>query len=219
MGKTAKKIQKQVLIAAEKLRMDGYGDGLVFPDLTIEAGRHMLLLGASGSGKTTLLHLMAGLLTPDGGTVSFRGRDSRGLSSRERDALRARHFGFIFQKLHLIGHLTALENLLLSFSGANLPPDRAKAQALLQELGLADRMHKAARTLSFGEAQRVAVARAVIHAPEVIFADEPTSALDDANAEKTARLLLEQAEQNGATLIVATHDARIKTHFKTVTEL
>lgn len=188
---------------------------LSFPTYDIVETEHLLLSGLSGSGKTTLLHIIAGLLRPTAGDVVFDGRRYHGLSNRALDALRAENFGFVFQKLHLISHLTVAQNIALPLTHRD--PDRV--QGLIEELGLDGKAHHYARDLSIGEAQRVAIARAVAHKPRVIFADEPTSALDDVNTEKVMTLLLDQAQKTGATLIAATHDARIKPHFHSVLEI
>ena len=184
-------------------------------DLSLPAGGRLLLLGPSGSGKTTLLSLMAGLLCPQAGTVRFGDDDYGAMGAAARDRLRRRAFGFVFQKIHLIGHLTLLQNVRLSADA----PDAAFIAALLARLGLGGRETQAARDLSHGEAQRAAIARALAHRPQIVFADEPTSALDDAHAEAVARLLLDETAALGATLVVATHDARLKPYFDNVLEL
>jgi len=172
-----------------------------------------LLLGPSGCGKTTLMNLMAGLLKPSSGEISFEDQSYSKVSNM--DELRARNFGFIFQKIHLIGHLSVVQNIAL----AQTIIDHARVQALINELGLLGKEHQKARDLSVGEAQRVAIARAMANHPKVIFADEPTSALDDVNTEKVMSLVLEQAKKTGASLIAATHDARIKGFFDNVLEM
>lgn len=183
--------------------------------LSIQTGDHLLLLGASGCGKTTLMNVMAGLLRPSGGEVAFHDQHYVSMSDGALDRLRARHFGFVFQTLHLIGHLSVAQNIALVQSVR----DEQRVQDLIGELGLKGREGQKARDLSVGEAQRVAIARAVANNPSVIFADEATSALDDANTEIVMDLLLEQAQKTAATLVVATHDARIKERFKTVLEM
>lgn len=182
---------------------------------TIDAGHHLLLLGPSGCGKTTLLNMMAGLLRPETGTLLFQGTDYATLSGSALDKMRAETFGFVFQRLHLLGHLTVAQNIALAQTRAH----PARVQALIDDLGLAGQAKQKARDLSVGEAQRVAIARAVANTPQVIFADEPTSALDDANTDKVMDLLFAQAEKTGATVIAATHDARIKNRFDTILEM
>ena len=192
---------------------------LSLPDVSVSKGKHTLILGASGCGKTTLLHILAGLLRPTSGMVTFEGQSFATLPENALDNLRAKHFGFVFQRLHLLGHLSVLQNILLAGAAAHIEIDVMVVQTVLADLGLSDKARQQASHLSVGEAQRVAIARAVIHNPSIIFADEPTSALDDANAERVMDLLLRQAERTGATLVVATHDARIKGKFLNLTEV
>lgn len=184
-------------------------------NLSIETGQNMLLLGSSGCGKTTLMNVMAGLLRPSSGDVAFEGNSYASLSERQLDQLRAENFGFVFQKLHLIGHLNVEQNIAL----AQNKPDPGRVQSLINDLGLSGKEKQKARDLSVGEAQRAAIARAVANNPKVIFADEATSALDDTNTTRVMDLIFEQAKKTGATVIAATHDARIKARFKTVLEI
>ena len=188
---------------------------LSLPECAINKGQHLLLLGPSGCGKTTLLNILAGLLKPSAGEVTYNDRDYSTLSDSARDRLRAEEFGFVFQRLHLLGHLSTMQNIAL----AQAKPNPSRIQDLLGELGLADKQHRKARDLSVGEAQRVAIARAVANQPGVIFADEPTSALDDANTHRVMDLIFQSAQNSDATIIAATHDARIKARFDTVLEM
>lgn len=183
--------------------------------LRVESRKHFLLLGPSGCGKTTLMNVMAGLLRASSGDVFFEGKNYAALSDQKLDRLRAENFGFVFQKLHLIGHLTVRQNIALAQS----KPNPKKIEELINDLGLSGKEARKARDLSVGEAQRAAIARAVANTPKVIFADEPTSALDDENTQKVMDLIIAQATKNGATIIAATHDARIKHRFDTVLEL
>lgn len=183
--------------------------------LQVEESEALLLLGPSGCGKTSLLNIMAGLLRPTDGEVIFNGTFYTSLSERALDRLRAQNFGFVFQKLHLIGHLTVEQNIALSQCKA----DTQKIDALINDLGLLGKEKQKAHDLSVGEAQRVAIARAVANEPKVIFADEPTSALDDTNTQKVMDLIFDQAGKTGATVIAATHDARIKNKFNKVLEM
>ena len=188
---------------------------LSLPEYLINHGQHLLLLGPSGCGKTTLLNIRAGLLKPSAGEIVFSGQGYSKLSDRACDRLRAENFGFVFQKMHLIGHLSTMQNIAL----AQTKPNPARIQALVNDLGLSGKEHRKARDLSVGEAQRVAIARAVANEPQVIFADEPTSALDDANTHRVMDLIFQSARTAGSTLIAATHDARIKGRFDTVFEM
>ena len=179
-------------------------------DMRMEAGEHLLLLGASGSGKTSLLNLVAGLLTPDEGSIRIAGTDMP-RQPAARDALRRRHIGIIFQTLRLVSALSLRGNLQLAARLAGRPAD--DIPALLDRLGIAHRADALPRQLSHGEAQRAAIARALIARPALLLADEPTSALDDGNAREAARLLLDMAESHGSTLLIATHDSRLKPFF------
>ncbi len=177
-------------------------------------GEHWLILGQSGSGKTTLLHILAGILTPNEGEVSVSGQELDQLSASELDRFRGRHIGIVFQRLHLIPSLTVLGNLHLAQYLAGEAPDLQSANLLLGSLGLAGKAHSRPQALSFGQAQRAAVARAVVNRPSLILADEPTSNLDDRNAAAALDLLLAQSQACSATLVIATHDRRIRDRFE-----
>ena len=199
----------------------GYGAKTVvtLASLQIAKGEHTLLLGPSGCGKTTLLNVMAGFASVQAGQVSIEGTALDALSASERDRFRGRHIGLVMQRLHLISALTVQKNLRLAQQLADVAVDDAGILNSLSRLGIADKLHRYPRELSQGEAQRVAIARAVVNKPALILADEPTSALDDANCVSAIDLLFAQADPNGATLIVATHDARIKARFARVVSL
>ena len=186
---------------------------LSVPEWDVAAGQASLVLGPSGSGKSTLLSIIAGLASPTAGSVKVAGNEITALPPARRDALRARTIGLVLQTLHLIGVLSVRENLRLARRLAGLAPDDAHVEALMQSLGIAPLAHSRARELSVGEAQRVAIARAMVNRPALLLADEPTSALDDANCEKAIALLQAQAAAGGATLVVATHDQRIRARF------
>jgi putative ABC transport system ATP-binding protein len=192
-----------------------YADRVVLdlPAWQVEAGKHTLILGPSGSGKSTLLTLMAGLLTPSSGRVSVEGFAVSNASQRDRDAWRARKVGFVMQRLHLINALTVEQNLALAQTLAGLPKDMARIGDTLARLGVGGKARRRPHELSVGEAQRVAIARAVLHRPVLLLADEPTSALDDESCNAALDLLESAAAESGATLIVATHDQRIKSRF------
>jgi putative ABC transport system ATP-binding protein len=187
---------------------------LEIPAWSVMPGEHCLVLGPSGCGKSTLLHLIAGLLRPSAGRIAIAGRDLAALRGSEMDALRGRRIGIVLQSLHLIGALTAEGNLRLARSLAGLPPDPGRIEALLAGLGIADLAAVRPARMSQGERQRLAIARAVVNRPELVLADEPTSALDDANCEAVLDLLLRQADAAGATLVIATHDARLAPRFR-----
>lgn len=183
------------------------------------AGEHWLVLGASGSGKTTFLNLVAGLLTPSEGEIEFGGQALAKLEGSALDRWRGRNVGIVPQKLHLVRSLSVLQNLLLASYMAGLPSNHARAAELLEKLSLKEKAAAKPHELSHGQAQRVAVARAVMNRPKLLLADEPTSNLDDANSVQALDLLQNQAQECGATLIVATHDQRARARFEKRLEL
>lgn len=187
--------------------------------LSIAQGEHTLLLGPSGSGKTTLLNVLSGLALPLNGKVNIDGISIGTLSAAQRDKFRSQKIGLVMQRLHLVSALNVENNLLLAQRLAGLPRDLKRINEVLTALQIADKAQKFPRSLSQGEAQRVAIARAILNRPKLVLADEPTSALDDANCEAAIDLLFAQAREHGATLIVATHDARIKSRFARVHNL
>lgn len=192
---------------------------LKFPDIRADRNSKTLLLGPSGSGKTTLLSIIAGLLKPSSGQVLLDGNDFYKMSSSIRDSVRGGRFGFIFQTLHLLPSLTLRQNIALAADMAERQCDQNRLDALLETLGLADKTHRKPDALSQGEQQRAAIARAVLNKPSIILADEPTSALDDANAKIVIDLIIRQAQDSGAALIIATHDTRIINQFENVIQL
>lgn len=178
-------------------------DGVSF---TLAPGERALLLGPSGSGKSSLINVICGLQTPDGGTVALG-------EARVSDAVRRRRMGIVFQTLRLVSALTVEANLLLAQRLQSGTQDRALVATTLDRLGIADRARARPHQLSQGEAQRAAIARALVVRPALLIADEPTSALDRANTEAVANLLIEVAEEAGAALLVATHDDRLTPWF------
>jgi putative ABC transport system ATP-binding protein len=205
--------EQPVLVLDGLARAYGARTVVAIPFWTVATGQHSLILGPSGSGKSTLLHLMAGLLPPSRGRVLVAGQDLAVLTPAELDAFRGRTIGIVLQRLHLIPALTVRDNLRLARTLSRLPPDAVRINALIGDLGLGALAGARPSRLSQGEAQRVAIARAVVNHPALILADEPTSALDDANCETVLGLLRAQAEASGATLVIATHDARLKPFF------
>ncbi len=201
-------------VAISGLRFDIGGRRILdVADWFVAPGRQALLLGPSGSGKTTLLNLLAGLSRPTAGAVAVGGRDLAGMPAAARDRFRGREIGIVFQSLHLVGALSVAGNLRLARYLARLPAAEADIERLLDALDLAGRAAARPADLSQGEAQRVAIARALVNAPSLLLADEPTSALDDANCERVVALLRRQAAARGATLVIATHDVRLKDVF------
>ncbi len=182
-------------------------------------GEHWLVLGSSGSGKTTLLHVLAGILRPTAGLVVVAGQDLAALKPAGLDRFRGKSIGIVLQRLHLIPSLKVLDNLLLAQYLAGMPQDRRRAEEVLAGLDLAGKPDAYPHELSFGQAQRVAVARAVVNRPRLLLADEPTSNLDDARCMQVLELLQAQARACNATLVIATHDQRIKTRVANQFEL
>jgi putative ABC transport system ATP-binding protein len=175
-----------------------------------QAGDHWLLAGASGSGKSTLLHILAGLTVPIRGRVVVAGKDLRTLTGGALDHWRGRHVGLVPQRLHLVAALDVCDNLRLAQHLAGVREDRDRIDELLAAVGIGGLGSRYPRQLSQGQAQRVAIARAVVNRPALVLADEPTANLDDAHAAAALELLRTQAAAAGATLVVATHDARVK---------
>ncbi len=176
---------------------------------TIAAGEAVAIVGPSGSGKSTLLGLLAGLDLPTRGRVLIDGCELGGLDEEGRAALRRRLVGFVFQSFHLLGNLTALENVMLPLELAALPAPRRRAREILARAGMEGRLDHYPRQLSGGEQQRVAIARAFVTRPRLLFADEPTGNLDSATGRRIIDLLFEiNREQDGAgtTLVMVTHD-------------
>jgi len=186
---------------------------LNFPDWEVASGDHALILGPSGCGKTTLLHLLSGLLRPTSGSVVIEGTHLEALSSSALDRYRGQHIGFVFQKPHLIGSLTVEENIRLATFFGHKPKRNKEINQVLEDLQIRDLAHRKVYEVSQGQAQRVAIARSVINQPAVIFGDEPTASLDDESCTAVVQLLKSQAEACGATLIIATHDHRVKSEF------
>tara|TARA_X000000368_G_C22773902_1_gene598399 strand:+ start:41 stop:667 length:627 start_codon:yes stop_codon:yes gene_type:complete len=190
-----------------------------FPDILLQQGEDLLILGDSGVGKTTLIQILSGLLSPKSGFVEMNGTRFKNLSSKSLDQFRGSHIGMVFQQSHFVRNLSVLDNLLLSLYLSNQLQDKKRAIHLLQEIGLADKLNNMPDELSQGEQQRAAIATALIKTPDLILADEPTSSLDDNNCQKIITLLKEQASLTNAKLIIITHDQRLKDQFNISIEL
>ena len=190
-----------------------------FPDILLQQGEDLLILGDSGVGKTTLIQILSGLLRPHSGFVEMNGTRFQDLSSKSLDQFRGSNIGMVFQQSHFVRNLSILDNLLLSLYLSNKLQDKKRAIHLLQEIGLADKLNNMPDELSQGEQQRAAIATALIKKPDLILADEPTSSLDDNNCQKIITLLKEQASLTNAKLIIITHDQRLKDQFNTSIEL
>lgn len=180
-------------------------------DLAVRRGEIVAIVGKSGAGKTTLLQILGTLDRPDQGTVRIDGQDVFALGEKELAKFRNRHIGFIFQFHQLLPEFTALENVMIPalIAGEGRSESRRRAEQLLADLGLSERLNHKPAALSGGEKQRVAAARALMMSPSVILADEPTGSLDEANKQELNRLLLHLREQYGQTIIIVTHDKEL----------
>ena len=190
---------------------DATGELTILHDISfsLQARESVAIVGASGSGKSTLLALLAGLDTPSQGTVRLHGQDLYALDEDARAALRAAHVGFVFQNFQLLSNLTALENVMLPLELRGDREARAQAQAMLERVGLGQRLYHYPRVLSGGEQQRVALARAYVQRPALLLADEPTGSLDFATGAQVMALMFELNREAGTTLVMVTHDLAI----------
>jgi putative ABC transport system ATP-binding protein len=186
---------------------------LHLPHWQVARGEHQLILGPSGSGKTTLLHLLAGLLRPSAGRIHIAGQPLDELRTDQLDAFRAHPIGIVFQRPHLLSHLNVMDNLLLAQYLAELPQDRRRVRDVLGQLEMAELGDYRPYQLSQGQLQRVTLARAVLNRPALLLADEPSASLDDRHCEQVLTLLKQQAQECHATLLIATHDQRVRSHF------
>ena len=179
--------------------------------LEVDGGEILALMGPSGSGKSTLLHCLAGILRPDDGTVAFEGRDVTAMSDAERSALRRSEYGFVFQFGQLVPELTCEENvaLPLRLAGVARREAHSTAREWLDRLEVPDIARKRPGQVSGGQAQRAAVARALVTRPRVVFADEPTGALDSLNGERVMQLFVAAARETGAAVVLVTHEPRV----------
>ncbi|AWZ06059.1 MULTISPECIES: ABC transporter ATP-binding protein [unclassified Streptomyces] len=200
------------LLSATGLRK-AYGtttalDGAEF---SLHAGEVVAVMGPSGSGKSTLLHCLAGIVTPDSGTITYAGRRLSAMKDAERSALRRSEFGFVFQFGQLVPELTCLENVALPLRLTGVKRKEAERTALhwMERLRVDDLGRKRPGEVSGGQGQRVAVARALVTSPRLVFADEPTGALDSLNGELVMRLLTEAARSTGAAVVLVTHETRV----------
>ncbi|GLZ36256.1 ABC transporter ATP-binding protein [Lentzea sp. NBRC 105346] len=201
-----------MILKAENLRKSfGSTPALDGAGISVKAGEVVAVMGPSGSGKSTLLHCLAGILKPDSGTVHYQDIELSGLPDGERSELRRTHFGFVFQFGQLVPELTCLENVALPLRLGGMSRRKAEAKAIdwLERLEVTSVKDQRPSETSGGQGQRVAVARALVSSPKVIFADEPTGALDSLNGERVMHLLTSAARDTGAAVVLVTHEARV----------
>ena len=192
---------------------------LKFPDFSLSKGEQALILGQSGCGKTTLLHLLSGLLKPNSGAVDVENENISNLYGARLDNFRGANIGIVFQTPHFIEALTVKENLTLTQTLAGKSKNVDKVKTLLADLGVESKLNYKLNALSVGEKQRISIARALVNSPALILADEPTSALDDKNCDAVLKLVREQAKKHNSTLLIVTHDNRLKDQFDKRIEL
>ncbi|MEO0649857.1 MAG: ABC transporter ATP-binding protein [Planctomycetota bacterium] len=188
------------------------------PEFSVDAGEQVALAGRSGSGKTTLLNAIAGILTPDSGSIRLDGTDVTTLGEAQRDALRATTLGYVFQTFNLLQGYSAIENVLLGMAFGP-GPDRGFARELLERLDLGDRIDHRPRQLSVGQQQRVALARALANRPRLVLADEPTGNLDPIRAAEALGLLRDLCTEQGAALLLVSHDQAVLGAFDRTVDL
>ncbi|MEX3103428.1 ABC transporter ATP-binding protein [Streptomyces sp. V2] len=200
------------LLAAEDLRK-AYGPTMALDgaEFSIHPGEVVAVMGPSGSGKSTLLHCLAGIVTPDSGSIMYDGQEMATMNDARRSALRRSEFGFVFQFGQLVPELTCVENvaLPLRLNGTSRRAAEKTALGWMERLEVDDLSRKRPGEISGGQGQRVAVARSLVTSPRVLFADEPTGALDSLNGERVMELLTEAARTTGAAVVLVTHEARV----------
>lgn len=194
------------------------GDVIDVPRFFLHEGEQLAMEGASGSGKTALLHLIAGILTPDSGRIVIAGEEMSALNESGRDGLRARMIGYVFQTFNLLQGYTALENVMLGQMFGHGRNEK-RARELLARVGLTDRLNYHPRQLSVGQQQRVAVARALANKPKLVLADEPTGNLDRLHAQEALSLIRQVCTENGAALLLVSHDQDVLSQFNQVVRL
>ena len=190
------------------------GKALSYPDLVVEKGSNWLVIGASGSGKTTLLNIISGLLKPMEGRVQFGAVDLYSMSASKIDRFRGEHLGIVFQTPRFLSGLSVKENLLSANYFAGKKMDPARMYFLLESLGMKGTEKMRIKEFSQGELQRLSIARALMNNPEMLIADEPSSSLDDKNCQEMIDLLESEAREFNSTLLIVSHDARIRSRFK-----
>jgi len=202
------------MISTQSLYFSYPHQELHFPNIFCKEKESLLILGESGKGKTTFLHLLAGLLKAKSGEIWINQTNITTLKNKELDFFRGKNIGIVFQKNYFVESLSVLENILIAPFLIGQKADKQKALSLLNSLGLFEKRHQKTHQLSQGEQQRLSLARAFINEAKLILADEPTSALDDRNCEQVMVLLEEKAQEHKASLLIVTHDQRLKDRFK-----
>lgn len=202
-----------------KHRYDRNSQEIIFPDFNVEQGGELLILGASGSGKSTLLHILSGLLIPTSGSVTIDDIEINKLRTEDRNNFRKKNISVVFQRHYFIRALTALENLQYASYFRGEPYNLDKIKNLMDFMDLSSIKNKKIHHLSEGQKQRLSIARAIIHQPKLLLADEPTASLDDANCKRITKLLFDLRDQYQTTLLVVSHDNRLKMHFSKLLQL
>lgn len=220
----SKKVTHAIEIQHLSFAYGGTNDALILdiPKWQVAAGETVFLHGKSGSGKSTLLNLLCGTLSPDRGTIILNGTDFSALPARKRDRYRAQHIGVVFQQFNLIPYLTVEENIQLAgyFAHHSADENKHSLRTLLHHLHLPENvMRQPARSLSVGQQQRIAIARALVNKPELIIADEPTSSLDADSQAGFMNVLMECVHEFNSTLLFVSHDHRLATHFDRCVEI
>ena len=208
-----------MILSASGLSISYHLKTIEFPDLRIKKGEHHLIIGESGSGKTSLLNILGGMLQPKTGNVLISETDILSLKKSSLDSFRGNNLGFIFQTPHFIKSLNVLDNLLMGQFCAGLKNKKNDAISLLKKVGLNNKLNAKISELSEGEKQRVSIVRGLLNAPKIILADEPTSALDDSSCNKVIDLMTDLANEVDATLLIVTHDKRLKDRFERRVEI
>ncbi len=194
------------------------GSSTAMPDVNLKQGEEVLIIGKSGCGKTTLLHILGGLLKPNKGEISIMDNSIYNLKGSKLDQFRGKNIGIVFQTPHFINSFSVIDNLLMAQKLSGLNKDVNRIKEVLSSVGLADKVKSRVFELSQGEKQRITIARAVINHPKLILADEPTSSLDDQSCSDVINLLRKSAKEENATLIIVTHDQRLKDMFHQIIE-
>ncbi len=207
------------MLSSTDLSISYDSNKIIFPDLNIRQGEHHLIIGESGSGKTSLLNILGGILQPSSGRVEISGINISTLSKTKLDSLRGNTLGFIFQTPHFVKSLNVLDNLLFTQYCTGNKPLKEDVVSFLDKVGLKHKVNAKIQALSEGEKQRVSIVRGLLNSPKIILADEPTSALDDSSCNRVINLMRNLANEIGATLLIVTHDKRLKDQFERRVEL